>query len=88
MAVLSAPVRGDRLRFGSPLVGTVILTEAAGLGDSMLPLVFLPGPMPAGIGLPVFTGAARWTGLDSSAYALSPVPVPDIGTVTPAQTAW
>jgi H+/Cl- antiporter ClcA len=90
MAVLSASAAFAAIAsvFGSPVVGTVILIEAAGLGGSMLPLVLLPGLISAGIGSLVFTGAAHWTGLDSSDYALSPFALPEFGTVTGAQIAW
>jgi H+/Cl- antiporter ClcA len=90
MAVLSASAAFAAIAsvFGSPVIGTVILIEAAGLGGSMLPLVLLPGLMSAGIGSLVFTGAAHWTGLDSTDYALSPFSLPEFGTVTAAQIAW
>ncbi|HRD59955.1 MAG TPA: chloride channel protein, partial [Nocardioides sp.] len=58
--------------FGSPVVGAVILIEAAGLGGALLPLVLLPGLMSAGIGSLVFVGAGKWTGLDNSDYSLAP----------------
>ena len=74
--------------FGSPVVGAVILVEAAGLGGPMLPLVLLPGLMSAGIGSLVFSGMGSWTGLSSSSYALSPFSLPAFTTVTVAQLAW
>jgi H+/Cl- antiporter ClcA len=62
--------------FGSPVVGAVIIIEAAGLGGPTLPLVLLPGLLAAGIGSLVFIGVGSLTGLSSSAYALSPLSQP------------
>jgi len=62
--------------FGSPVIGAVIIIEAAGLGGPTLPLVLLPGLVSAGIGSLVFVGIGDWTGLSTSAYALSPLALP------------
>src|SRR6266536_696176 len=62
--------------FGSPVVGAVVIIEAAGLGGATLPLVLLPGLLSAGIGSLVFIGMGSWTGLSTSAYALSPLALP------------
>lgn len=62
--------------FGSPVVGAVIIIEAAGLGGPTLPLVLLPGLLAAGIGSLVFVGIGSLTGLSSSAYAISPLSLP------------
>lgn len=74
--------------FGSPVVGAVILIEAAGLGGSMLPLVLLPGLMSAGIGSLVFIGAGAFTGLSSSDYSLAPVTLPAYPTPHVVDFAW
>ena len=74
--------------FGSPVIGAVILIEAAGLGGNMLPLILLPGLMSAGIGSVIFIGMGHWTGLSSSAYALSPFSLPPFSTLTAAEFAW
>ena len=74
--------------FGSPVVGAIILIEAAGLGGPMLPLILLPGLMSAGIGSVIFIGMGHWTGLSSSAYALSPFPLPAFSTLTAAEFGW
>jgi hypothetical protein len=74
--------------FGSPVIGAIILIEAAGLGGPMLPLVLLPGLMSAGIGSVIFIGMGRWTGLSSSAYALSPFSLPAFSTLTAADFGW
>ena len=42
--------------FGSPIIGAIIIIEAAGLGGPTLPLVLLPGLLAAGIGSLVFIG--------------------------------
>ncbi len=62
--------------FGNPVVGAVIIIEAAGLGGPTLPLVLLPGLIAAGIGSIVFIGMANLTALSTSAYALSPLGLP------------
>lgn len=62
--------------FGSPVVGAVIIIEAAGLGGATLSLILLPGLLAAGIGSLVFIGMGSWTGLSTSAYALSPLALP------------
>ena len=62
--------------FGSPVIGAVIIIEAAGLGGPTLPLVLLPGLMASGIGSLVFVGIGSVTGLSSGAYALPPLTLP------------
>ena len=62
--------------FGSPVIGAVIITEAAGLGGPTLPLVLLPGLLASGVGSLVFIGMGNWTGLSTSAYALTPFSLP------------
>jgi H+/Cl- antiporter ClcA len=74
--------------FGSPVVGAVILIEAAGLGGAMLPLVLLPGLMSAGIGELVFVGLKDWTGLSNNDYALAPITLPAYAAPTIAEFAW
>ena len=74
--------------FGSPVIGAIILIEAAGLGGPMLPVVLLPGLMSAGIGSVIFLGMGHWTGLSSSAYALSPFTLPAFSTLTAADFGW
>ncbi len=62
--------------FGNPVIGAVIIIEAAGLGGPTLPLVLLPGLLAAGIGSVVFVGMGTATGLSTSAYALAPLGLP------------
>ena len=48
--------------FGSPVIGAIILIEAAGLGGPVLTLILLPGLMSAGIGSVVFIGMGHGPG--------------------------
>jgi H+/Cl- antiporter ClcA len=63
--------------FGSPLVGAVILIEAAGLDRRRLLVIVPVGLLAAGIGSLVSIGMGSWTGLSSSDYALGPLTLPD-----------
>jgi len=65
--------------FGSPVIGAVLIIEAAGLGGAMLSLVLLPGLMAAGIGSLVFIGLGSFSGFSTSAWALRPFPLPSYG---------
>jgi H+/Cl- antiporter ClcA len=65
--------------FGSPLIGAVVIIEAAGLGGASLSLILLPGLLAAGVGSLVFIGLGSWSGFSTSAWALSPFPLPDFG---------
>jgi H+/Cl- antiporter ClcA len=74
--------------FGSPVVGAVIIIEAAGLGGSTLPVVLLPGLIAAGIGSLVFIGMGSLTGLSTSAYAIAPLSLPAYREPNLAAFAW
>src|SRR4051794_25042413 len=74
--------------FGSPLIGAVVVIEAAGLGGAALPVVLLPGLMAAGIGSLVFIGLGSWSGLSTSAWALSPFQLPPFGGIGWGDFAW
>jgi len=74
--------------FGSPIVGALIIIEAAGLGGPMLPVVLLPGLISAGIGSLVFIGMGSLTGLSSSAYAIAPLALPSYPRPTLAAFGW
>jgi hypothetical protein len=65
--------------FGSPVIGAVIIIEAAGLGGAALPLVLLPGLISAGIGSLVFIGLGSWSGFSTAAWSLSPFPLESTG---------
>ena len=62
--------------FGSPIIGAVIIIEAAGLGGATLPVILLPGLLAAGIGSLVFIGVGSLTGLSANAYAIAPLTLP------------
>ncbi|MEV6267141.1 chloride channel protein [Kribbella sp. NPDC051936] len=62
--------------FGSPVIGAVIIIEAAGLGGPTLPLILLPGLLASGIGSLVFVGIGHLTGLSTNAFALPPLTLP------------
>ncbi len=74
--------------FGSPIVGAVIIIEAAGLGGATLPVILLPGLLAAGIGSLVFIGMGSLTGLSSSAYAVAPLSLPKYHAPTVSAFAW
>jgi hypothetical protein len=74
--------------FGSPVIGAVIIIEAAGIGGSMLTLVLLPGLVSAGIGSLVFIGLGSWSGLSTSAWALTPFPLPPDAGPDKGDFAW
>jgi H+/Cl- antiporter ClcA len=74
--------------FGSPVIGAVILLEASGLGGPRLPVVLLPGLMAAGLGSLVFVGMGAWTGLSTSAWALSPIDLPHFPQPTAVHFLW
>jgi H+/Cl- antiporter ClcA len=74
--------------FGSPVVGAVIMIEAAGLGGAALPVILVPGLLAAGIGGLVFTGLGSWSGLSTSAYALSPIALPAIANPDWGDVGW
>ena len=74
--------------FGNPVIGAVIIIEAAGLGGPTLPLVLLPGLVAAGIGSIVFVGMGTATGLSTSAYALGPLGLPAAPELTLTDFFW
>jgi H+/Cl- antiporter ClcA len=74
--------------FGSPVIGAVIMIEAAGVGGGMLPVLLLPGLMAAGIGSLVFIGMQHWTGLSNTAYALTPFELPSFDVPTFGNLLW
>ena len=74
--------------FGSPVIGAVIIIEAAGLAGPTLPVILLPGLMASGIGSLVFVGIGSLTGLSSKAYALPPLTLPAYPTPKLADFGW
>ncbi len=74
--------------FGSPVIGAVLIIEAAGLGGPTMALVLLPGLVAAGIGSLVFVGLGSWSGLSTAAWALSPFPLPAYGGPSAGDFGW
>jgi H+/Cl- antiporter ClcA len=74
--------------FSSPLIAAVIMIEATGLGGAKLKLVLIPGLLAAGIGTLVSLGMGSWTGLSTSAYALSSLSLPDFPRPDAADFGW
>lgn len=71
---------------GSPLIGAVLILEAAPVGGSALVLATLPGLLAAGIGNLLFVGLGSWTGLGSLGIALPSLPA--IGPPTVPMLLW
>jgi H+/Cl- antiporter ClcA len=74
--------------FGSPVIGAVIIVEAAGLGGPTLPVILLPGLLASGIGSLAFVGVGHLTGLSSAAYALPPLTLPAYPTPRIGDFVW
>ena len=74
--------------FGSPIIGAVVIIEAAGLGGPTLPLVLLPGLLAAGVGSLVFVGIGSVSGLSSNAYAITPLTLPQYPEPQPGDFLW
>jgi H+/Cl- antiporter ClcA len=74
--------------FGNPLIGAIIIIEAAGLGGPTLPLVLLPGLTAAGVGSLVFIGMGHLGGLSTSAYAIPPISLPAFSSPTVGDFGW
>src|SRR3954447_24490888 len=74
--------------FGSPVIGAVILIEAAGLDKEKLQVVLPVGLLAAGMGGLVSIGMGQWTGLSTSAYALAPLTLPSFARPDVADFAW
>src|SRR3954469_14197679 len=74
--------------FGSPLVGAVILIEAAGLDRRRLMVLVPVGLLAAGIGSLVSIGMGSWAGLSSKDFALGALARPDFAPADVAEFAW
>ncbi|MFJ6572266.1 chloride channel protein [Streptomyces sp. NPDC091292] len=66
--------------FGNPLVGAILLMEAAGFGGARLVAVMLPALLASGVGSIVFTGFGRWTGLQVGSLKLGLPEPPQLDT--------
>lgn len=74
--------------FGSPVIGAIIIVEAAGIGGPTMALVLLPGLAAAGVGSMVFVGLGSWSGLSTSAWSLSAFPLPAYERPDPSDLGW
>lgn len=74
--------------FSNPIVAAIVVIEAAGIGGAMAPLIVLPGLVAAGIGSLVYLGMGELTGLSTAAYALSPVRLESLDTLSLSEVAW
>ncbi|MBJ7521254.1 MAG: chloride channel protein [Solirubrobacteraceae bacterium] len=74
--------------FESPIIAAVILIEATGLGGAQQRLVLLPGLLAAGLGSLVSIGIGSVTGLNTSDYALGPLPLPKFAEPTVPDFLW
>ncbi len=74
--------------FGSPVIGAVLVIEAAGLGGATLPIILLPGLLAAGVGSLVFIGLGSFSGFSTAAWTLSPFPLPPFGGPGWGDFAW
>ncbi len=62
--------------FGSPAIAAIIIIEVTAIGGPQLRLVLLPGLLGAGVGMLVTLGYGSWSGLSTSAYAISALSLP------------
>jgi H+/Cl- antiporter ClcA len=74
--------------FDQPIIAAVILLEALGLDRKTLPLMLIPGLTAAGVGSLVSLGMGSFTGLSTSAYSLSAIPLPAFGRPDIAEFGW
>ena len=74
--------------FGSPLVGAVLMIEAAGLDRRRLMAILPPGLLASGIGSLVTVGMGSWGGLSTEDFALSALSVPAFGRPEVSDFAW
>jgi H+/Cl- antiporter ClcA len=74
--------------FGSPLVGAVILIEAAGLDRRRLMVIVPVGLLAAGIGSLVSIGMGSWAGLSSKDFALGVLKLPAFPRPDVAEFLW
>jgi H+/Cl- antiporter ClcA len=71
---------------GNPLAGAFLLMEAAGIGGSMISVVFMPGLVAAGIGALIFVGLDTLTGFGT--FSLAVPNIPSFTTPTVAEFLW
>jgi H+/Cl- antiporter ClcA len=74
--------------FGSPVIGAVIVLEAAGLAGASMTIVLLPGLIAAGIGSLAFVGIGSLSGLSAESYAMPPLHLTAYTTPTLVDFLW
>src|SRR3954453_3610952 len=74
--------------FGSPVIGAVILIEAAGLGGARLPVVLLPRLIAGGVGSLGVIGVGGGAGLSRSPWGLTPFDLPAFSQPTAVHFLW
>ena len=74
--------------FESPLIASVVVIEAAGLGGPRLPMVLVPGMLAAGIGSLMLVGMGSWTGLNTEDIAIETLDLPNFARPDVADVGW
>jgi H+/Cl- antiporter ClcA len=74
--------------FGSPVIGAVILIEAAGLDRKQLSVILPVGLLSAGLGSLVSIGLGGWSGLSTKDFAISRLSLPALQRPDVADFAW
>ena len=74
--------------FESPLIASVVVIEAAGLGGPRLPVVMVPGLLAAGIGSLMLVGMGSWTGLNTEDIAIGILDLPNFARPDVADVGW
>jgi H+/Cl- antiporter ClcA len=74
--------------FESPLIASVVVIEAAGLGGQRLPVVLVPGILAAGIGSLLLVGMGSWTGLNTEDIAIGILDLPNFARPAAADVGW
>lgn len=74
--------------FESPLIASVVVIEAAGLGGPRLPVVLVPGMLAAGIGSLMLVGLGTWTGLNTEDIAIGILDLPNFTRPDVADVGW
>ncbi len=74
--------------FGNPVIAAVVIIEAAAIGGARQRLVLLPGLLGAGVGTLVTLGLGSFTGLSTSAYAITALVLPSFPRPDLADFGW
>ena len=74
--------------FESPLIASIVVIEAAGLGGPRLPVVLVPGMLAAGIASLMLVGMGSWTGLNTEQIAIGILDLPNFARPDVADLGW